>query len=162
MPMGCTTEPTLGDDHSSAQQSQENTTPHSSEVAFMQGIAAIVEIGPLQTLQTDATYSTSQDNAGGISFEAETAISFLWHHEWLPESRFYSSDHDYCAKHHAATQTGEEKKSTGVQVALNIKALKREGTQTDWLPADLQRLFRDQATECRWTQRTCFTRSARH
>lgn len=49
--MGCTTAPTLGDDCCSAQQSQENTTFRSSQVAFMDEVAAIVEIGPLETLQ---------------------------------------------------------------------------------------------------------------
>ncbi|XP_075735076.1 uncharacterized protein LOC119178703 isoform X1 [Rhipicephalus microplus] len=160
MPMGCTTAPTLGDDCCSAQQSQENTTFRSSQVAFTDEVAAIVEIGPLETLQTRASYSILQNDAD-ISFKANTAIPFLWHYQLLPESRFYASDHDYCAKHHAGTQTGEKTNSTDAQCALSVKALKGEGTQTDWTDRELEPCFQDKATECRWTQRTCFTRSAR-
>ncbi|KAL3207369.1 hypothetical protein MRX96_010161 [Rhipicephalus microplus] len=121
--MGCTTAPTLGDDCCSAQQSQENTTFRSSQVAFTDEVAAIVEIGPLETLQTRASYSILQNDAD-ISFKANTAIPFLWHYQLLPESRFYASDHDYCAKHHAGTQTGKKTNSTDAQCALSVKALK--------------------------------------
>uniref|UniRef100_A0A224YQ26 Protein containing THAP domain n=1 Tax=Rhipicephalus zambeziensis TaxID=60191 RepID=A0A224YQ26_9ACAR len=162
IPMCCTTAPALGAEHgpqdsqdnaatSSAapalgadhgpQDSQANITLHNSEVAFVQEIAANVEIGPLPALETDVTYSTSQNNAqlcssaDGISFVAETVVLFLCHHEQLPKSGSYNSDHDYCSKHHTATQTdearGEKKQSKGMQTAICVKALKCQGTQTD-------------------------------
>lgn len=53
---------------------------------------------------------------------AETAILFLFHHEQIPTSGFYESDHDYCGKRHTATQTdeasGEKKQSKGEQGVL--------------------------------------------
>ncbi|KAL1479046.1 hypothetical protein MTO96_052184 [Rhipicephalus appendiculatus] len=100
---------------------------HNSEVAFVHEIAANVEIGPLPALETDATYYTSQNDAQ------------------LPKSGSYDSDHDYCGKHHAATQTdeayGEKKQSKDLQPGFQSKATTDcQGTQAEFvLPeADVQ------------------------